>query len=283
LFSAGVNAIVLCLAISTNAGAVTIDVPDFKGIAKGTATIDQETGGFFNVPVEALCPACGILSLFFHIDIDEKDTRKVTITFPVPIFTTTVITISTPPIWQFVPPTPREAINFFRTTNVPIEITNITGIDLNPTGNIMLMNGFNSLAPEFIPASNETWIGMSGDTFSAPMNAITVGNLPTSLPNVDLSGIFAAADPSSTVYVSTITAPLQEFVTVTELPEPATWLLFTIGIAPLCYKLSPREAAISQIRPRSRRGFAVDRRRFYLLEHAREAEAGSYHVLPTTT
>ncbi len=105
----------------------------------------------------------------------------------------------------------------------PLSFFDIYAQDLDPGNPGTRLTGFNASSPELVPLSNETFFGVSGTAYSAPMQTVLVADLATLLPDFDLSA-FAGADPGSIVYVA---GPAN--IPLADVPEPASLTLLAMG------------------------------------------------------
>jgi hypothetical protein len=115
------------------------------------------------------------------------------------------------------------------------EITTIYGADPSPElAGSMSVVGF---APgDLIGVDNEEMIGASGAVYPAHASLVsTIGDLPTLLPDFDLSPF--SGDPNGIVYVFQTTVPLSDM----EIPEPTTMTLLGFGGAWLVCRRRKRE------------------------------------------
>jgi hypothetical protein len=102
-----------------------------------------------------------------------------------------------------------------------VTLTDVYGVDINPSGPMspITATGFDAADPQIVPLGPESFVGASGQTYTADVNeTTTLGNLPSVLPGYDLSEF--SGDPDSIVYVSQATAPANEFLS--SVPEPST-------------------------------------------------------------
>jgi len=190
-----VLALTLLLAISSLASTIVIGpFPDFAGWVEKSASVTLNTSVKFHIPWDG------------NISITDKITVRVTVR--IPVFTPTYVRITTINVNQIVDP-----LSFF----------DIYAYDLDPLNPGTNLTGFNALDPELVPLSSETFIGVSGTEYSAPVQEAYLGDLPTMFPDFNLSA-FANGDPGSIVYVA---GPAE--IPFADVPEPCTLGLLTLG------------------------------------------------------
>lgn len=91
------------------------------------------------------------------------------------------------------------------------EITVVYGKDLNPSGALGPMTGFNAFDPEIVPSSQETLISRSGKEYTANTEMYSLEELREKYPTYDIDSNFYDADLSSLVIVATAVVPSKEF------------------------------------------------------------------------
>ncbi len=109
----------------------------------------------------------------------------------------------------------------FQLGTATVTLTDVYGLDLNPSGpsSPITATGFDPTNPQIVPLGPESFVGASGQTYTASINETTkLGNLPSVLPGYDLSEF--SGDPDSLVYVSQATAPANQFLS--SVPEPSS-------------------------------------------------------------
>ncbi len=197
----------ICLLLIAFASTCSRAIPigpflDFKGTIPSnpvTVVIPSFLGLMISIPFDG------------GIGIGIDDTQSFTVgSFPVPVFGATYVDLFSSADVPFNPQTD------------PLRITDIFALDLDPQGNAntVMLTGFNANAPQIVPASPETFIGVSGTIYTADVNVTsTIGNLPALLPGFDLSAF--GGDPNSIVYVAQTTVPAHDAM----VPEPASPLL----------------------------------------------------------
>jgi hypothetical protein len=192
-----VVAMTLFFALGSTAGTITLGpVPDFAGYLNQTSSVTLPTDNIFHIPWDGT----------IHI----HDTITVRVTTPVPVF---------------VPSYVRIKIIGGPEIDGPLSFFDIYARDLNPGNPGTMLTGFNASNPELIPLSAEHFIGLSGTEYAAPVQAVYVGDLPSLVPDFDLSA-FAGADPSSIVYLA---GPGDIPAADAIVPEPSTLVLLGIG------------------------------------------------------
>jgi hypothetical protein len=107
----------------------------------------------------------------------------------------------------------------------PLSFFDIYAQDLDPLHPGTMLDGFDAADPEIVPLGPETFIGLSGTEYPAPVQAVYVGNLPSLVPDFDLSAFFAA-DPGSIVYLA---GPGNIPAADAIVPEPSTIALLGVG------------------------------------------------------
>jgi len=190
-------AMTLVVALPGTAGVVTLGpFPDFAGWVNQTSSITLDTGGIVHIPWDG--------------DIAIRDQITVRVTRPVPVYVPSYVRIKI-----FGDPQIEDPLSFF----------DIYAQDLDPGNPGTLLTGFNPTNPELIPLSSERFIGLSGTEYPAPVQAVYVGDLPSLLPDFNLSA-FAGGNPSSIVYLAGPgLVPAADAV----VPEPATLSLLALG------------------------------------------------------
>jgi hypothetical protein len=156
----------------------------------------------------------------FHIPFDGNytisisDFASLTVTTQVPVVEFSYITINTIPATAFNPATDN------------VTLTDITAL---ATGgpNDLLGTGFNPGNPEAV-VNSETFVGLSSTNYLTTTTPVTLGNLGSTVPGFDTSGI--TGDPNSLVYVSQVTLPATE-ADINAVPEP--WTVTGAGTAAL--------------------------------------------------
>jgi len=105
-----------------------------------------------------------------------------------------------------------------RLKNLENRVTTVYGIDLNPTGELGPMTGFDPKTPEVSPISEEILIGKSGKEYKAKASLMSIKELYATYPEYDLDAHFGNADLSSLVMTATAVVPSKDF----PLPNGAT-------------------------------------------------------------
>ena len=104
-------------------------------------------------------------------------------------------------------------------------ITTIYGLNLDPTGTVLEVTGFDSIVQSLITITDTTFFGNSGTTYAATFNEVhMLAELPALLPGFDLSPF--QGNPSSIVYIFQTTVPAYETLQV---PEPPTLACLALG------------------------------------------------------
>jgi hypothetical protein len=194
-------ALTLLLAIPSTAGTITFGpVPDFAGYMYVTSNVvvPTEFNSTFHIPFD------GNVSIHIH------DSINVRVTTAVPIYVPSYVRIKI-----VGDPVIEDPLSFF----------DIYAQDLNPSNPGTSLTGFNAANPEIIPLTAERFIGLSGTEYPAPVQAVYLGDLPSLLPDFDLSA-FAGGNPSSIVYVAGPgSIPSADAI----VPEPSTLVLLGVG------------------------------------------------------
>jgi hypothetical protein len=189
----------LLFAMPCAAGTITFGpFPDFAGWLTQTTSVTVPT--VTNATVQI--PGDGAI----HISITDRMTVRVTTLVPI-----------------YVPSYVRIKIVGDPQIEDPLSFFDIWAQDLDPANPGVHLTGFNATSPELIPLSAETFIGVSGTQYPAPVQAVYVGDLPSIVPDFDLSA-FSGANPSSIVYLA---GPGN--IPLADVPEPATLTLLAVG------------------------------------------------------
>jgi hypothetical protein len=191
--------VTLLLAVPSMAGVLTFGpYPDFAGYVTQTSSITLPTSYTASVHI----PFDG------NINIHITDRITVRVTTSVPVYVPSYVRIKI-----FGDPQIEDPLSFF----------DIYARDLDPMNPGTHLTGFSPTNPELIPLSAETFIGVSGTEYPAPVQAVYVGDLPMVVPDFDLSA-FAGADPGSIVFLA---GPGN--IPLADVPEPASLALLALG------------------------------------------------------
>jgi hypothetical protein len=189
--------VTLLFTAPVTAGVVTLGpFPDFAGYVNETVSVTLDTSGTVHIPWDG------------NIKISDKITVRVTRPVPVYVPSYVRITIVGDPQIQ-------DPLSFF----------DIYAQDLDPSNPGSTLSGFNASDPELIPLSSETFIGLSGTGYPAPVQAVYLSDLPMVVPDFDLSA-FAQGDPGSIVYLAGPgNVPSADAI----VPEPSTIALLVVA------------------------------------------------------
>jgi hypothetical protein len=188
----------LLFAPPASAGTITLGpFPDFAGFMNVTSSVVVNTYGTVHIPWDG------------NIVIRDKITVRVT--HPVPIFVPSYVRIKI-----FGDPQIEDPLSFF----------DIYAKDLNPAIPGTSLSGFSPTDPELIPLTSETFIGLSGTEYPAPVQAVYLGDLPYIVPDFDLSA-FANGNPNTIVYLA---GPGNVPAADAVVPEPSTIALLGVAV-----------------------------------------------------
>ncbi len=189
------TAVSMLFAVQCGAGVITFGpYPDFAGYL--TQTTMMSINSSFNANIQI--PNDG------NINIGMTDHMYARVMRPVAVYVPSYVRIHIVGDPQVIDP-----LSFF----------DIYAQDLDPDDPGTSLSGFNASDPEFIPLSQETFIGASGMEYSGPVQAVYLGNMAALVPDFDLSA-FAGGDPGSIVYLA---GPCN--VPLADVPEPCTLTL----------------------------------------------------------
>ncbi|MCY2929831.1 MAG: PEP-CTERM sorting domain-containing protein [Planctomycetota bacterium] len=192
-------AVTSLFALPCTAGTITFGpYPDFAGWVYQTSSITLPT--MFDATVHI--PLDGTI----HITVPDRITVRVT--RAVPVFVPSYVRIKI-----FGDPQIEDPLSFF----------DIYAQDLDPVNPGTRLTGFNATNPELIPLTAETFIGVSGTEYPAPVQAVYLADLPFVVPDFDLSA-FAGGSPTSIVYLA---GPGN--IPLRDVPEPTTLGLLVLG------------------------------------------------------
>ncbi|MGA2798205.1 MAG: PEP-CTERM sorting domain-containing protein [Thermoguttaceae bacterium] len=193
-------AMTLLFALPSRAGTITFGpYPDFAGYVTQTSSFTLPTVFYENIHI----PFDG------NITIGITDHVTVRVTTLVPVYVPSYVRIKILGDPEIVDP-----LSFF----------DIYAQDLDPEDPGTTLTGFNATNPELIPLSAETFIGVSGMQYPAPVQTVLVGDLAGLLPDFDLSA-FSGANPNSIVYLA---GPGN--IPLADVPEPATLILLCCAL-----------------------------------------------------
>lgn len=209
---------------NANANTITVGpVPDFKGIKTVTAKTTIPTG--FEIPLSFGIWGYDLCS--FNIDLTDKIDVKINI--PVPVFAASYWTIEYPDEWDITQPLFADLVEYFGSDSNYATVVDIWAMDSNPSGEEIVLEGFNPTDPELVPLSDETFIGISDTEYIASVFESTVSNLTSLFPGYDLSA-FDGVEGTDIVYVAQTFIPVNDSGSLQCIPEPSTSLLFGIGL-----------------------------------------------------
>jgi len=147
------------------------------------------------------------------IGIGIDNTQTFTVNVPVPIIQFSYIQLNIIPLPGML--------------NQNMLATDITALALGGA-NDLIATGFNPATPQVVPASLESFIGLSGTIYtSAPIITSTLGGLAALFPGFDLTGF--SGDPNSIVYIAQTLIPVADAV----IPLPGALPLFATGLGGL--------------------------------------------------
>jgi len=194
-------ALTLLSALPSTAGVVTRGpYPDFAGWVYQSSSYTMHTKLEETVDI----PGYG------DIQIYVPDRITVRVTRPVPVY---------------VPSYVRVKIVGDPEIDGPLSFFDIYAQDLDPGNPGTMLTGFNPSSPELYPLSSETFIGLSGTEYPAPVQQVYLGQLHLVVPDFDLSA-FAGGDPGSVVYLAGPgNVPAGDAI----VPEPSTLALLAAG------------------------------------------------------
>ena len=224
-----VGAVLCVFSVSSvvNAGTITIGpFPDFKGFTdRVTWTIDTcAKTDLFPLDQRGIFGP-NFYGHFHHfVNIHDRHTFTVHSSIPIPVFAASYIQVTYPDFWFFNNPTQAE-FNAFWESNAPVRIVDVWAKDLNPSGDAIVLSGFDGPVPGMVPEYGEQFFGNSGTGYVGSSTTTTVGGLGSELPGFDMSA-FAGADPEGIVYISSAIIPASDVPTV---PEPSSLVLAVIG------------------------------------------------------
>jgi hypothetical protein len=193
------------LALNSTAGVITFGpVRDFAGweYVATSVVVPTEFTSTFHIPGD------GNVSIHLH------DSITVRVTQAMPIYVPSYVRIKIVGDPQIEDP-----LSFF----------DIYAQDLDPDNPVTKLSGFTAQSPELIPLSAEKFIGVSGTEYYAPVQAIYLGDLPSVVPDFDLSA-FSHGDPGSIVYLA---GPGNVPLADATVPEPAAIVFLGLGATSL--------------------------------------------------
>lgn len=91
------------------------------------------------------------------------------------------------------------------------EVTVVYGVDMNPTGALGPMTGFDPTNPQVSLVNNEVLVSRAGKRYSASTSIDTIENLKKRFPKYDFNANFYEASPFSLVVIATAIVPNVEF------------------------------------------------------------------------